>query len=143
MGKWILLLYLIVLAVFDWKEQKIPLILAGGGTVAALAVNICRILRGAENVRWLMASILLGMLPGLFMLAVACLTGKAGCGDGITLMSLGMLTDYKTCIVMWGFSLLLMSLISVGMLCVHRADRDTRLPYLPFLTIVYTVGIAF
>lgn len=142
MGKWILLLYLTLLSVFDWKEQKIPFLLAGGGPVAALAVNSCKILYGTENGKSLIVSVLLGMLPGILMLAVAYFTGKAGYGDGITLMSLGMFTDYKTCIVIWGFSLLLMSLISVGMLCARRADKNTRLPYLPFLTAVYMVGIA-
>lgn len=142
MGKWILLLYLTLLSVFDWKEQRIPFLLAGCGPVAALAVNFCKILYGTENGKSLIVSLLLGMLPGILMMAVAYFTGKAGYGDGITLMSLGMFTDYKTCIVIWGFSLLLMSLVSVGMLCARKADKNTRLPYLPFLTAVYMVGIA-
>ena len=141
MYRWFLFLYLLVLAVFDWKEQKIPLLLAGGGLVAALVVNLYKILHNVENWRWLVVSATLGMLPGIYMLAVAYFTGKAGYGDGITLTSLGMFTDYKTCILLWGFSMLFLALVSVVLLCLRRADRNTRLPYLPFLTVVYAVGM--
>lgn len=141
MKKWILLLYLAVLAVFDWKEQKIPLILAGGGLMTALAVNIYHVIYHMENWRWLVVSILLGALPGVYMMTVAYLTGKAGYGDGITLMNLGMLTNYKTCILLWGFSMIFLSLVSVGLLCLRRANKDTRIPYLPFLTAVYAMKL--
>ena len=141
MSKWILFLYLTVLAVFDWKEQKIPLLLAGGGLLAALIVNLYRVIHNVENWRWLVISVVLGMLPGIYMLTVAYFTGKAGYGDGITLMSLGMFTDFKTCILLWGFSMLFLSLVSVALLCLRKANRDTRLPYLPFLTAVYAVGM--
>lgn len=141
MKKWILLLYLIVLAVYDWKEQKIPLILAGGGLAAALAVNMYQIFCHMENWRWLTTSILLGILPGIYMLTVAYLTGKAGYGDGITLINLGMLTNYKTCVLIWGISMVLLSIVSVGLLCLRKAGRDTRIPYLPFLTAVYVAGL--
>lgn len=141
MGKWVLLLYLIVLALFDWREQKIPVLLAGGGLMTAVAVNFYRIIHNVENWRWIVISIVLGMLPGIYMLAVAYFTGKAGYGDGITLLGVGMFTDYKTCILLWGFSMLVLSVVSVAMLCLHRANKDTRLPYLPFLTAVYVVGM--
>lgn len=141
MKKWFLLLYLVVLAVYDWKEQKIPLVMAGGGFVAALAMNIYRVIFYADNWKWLTLSILLGMLPGIYMLTVAYLTGKAGYGDGITLMNIGMLTNYKTCILLWGFSMVFLSFFSVVLLCLRKANKDTRIPYLPFLTAVYAVEL--
>lgn len=141
MKKWFLLLYLVVLAVYDWKEQKIPLVLAGGGLAAALAVNVYRVVYYADNWRWQILSILLGMLPGIYMLTVAYLTGKAGYGDGITLMNIGMLTNYKTSILLWGFSMVFLSFFSVVLLCLRRANKDTRIPYLPFLTAVYAVEL--
>lgn len=141
MTRAILLLYLIVLAVFDWKEQKIPLMLAVGGLLAAVTLSVYRVMCNMENWRWLTVSILLGMLPGIYMLAAAYLTGKAGSGDGITLLSLGMFTNYKTCILLWGLSMILMSLAAVGLLCARRANRNTRLPYLPFLTVAYAMGV--
>ena len=141
MKKWFLLLYLVVLAVYDWKEQKIPLVLVGGGLAAELAVNVYRVVYYADNRRWLILSILLGMLPGIYMLTVAYLTGKAGYGDGITLMNIGMLTNYKTSILLWGFSMVFLSFFSVVLLCLRRANKDTRIPYLPFLTAVYAVEL--
>lgn len=141
MKKWFLLLYLVVLAVYDWKEQKIPLVLAGGGLVVALAMNVYRVVYYADNWKWLVLSILLGMLPGVYMLTVAYLTGKAGYGDGITLMNIGMFTNYKTCILLWGFSMVFLSFFSVGLLCLRRANKDTRIPYLPFLTAAYAVEL--
>lgn len=143
MKKIALLLYLIILALFDLREQKVPLILLTGGGAAAWGIHICMLLQNPAKWSWLVLSILLGILPGLLLLAVARLTGKAGYGDGLALLNVGLLTDYKTCLLMLCFSMLSMSLLSVGMLSVKRVRRETRLPYLPFLAGVYAVGLLF
>lgn len=69
------------------------------------------------------------------MLVLARVSGMVGCGDGWTLVNIGLFLDYKTCILIWIISLFLMSLFSVGMLMAGKARRDTRIPYMPFLVL--------
>lgn len=137
----VLLFYLLILGLFDWRERKVPLILPIGGLTAALLYQIYLLYHDPAEWEWLLLSALLGIVPGLFMLTVAGLTGKAGYGDGLVLLNMGLLTNYKSCILLLCFSMLLMSAFSIGMLLMKRVGKDTRLPYLPFLTAVYVVGM--
>lgn len=137
----ILLFYLLILGFFDWRERKVPLILPIGGLVAALLYQIYLLYHDPAEWEWLLVSALLGIIPGLLMLMVAGLTGKVGYGDGLVLLNLGLLTDYKSCILLLCFSMLFMSVFSMVMLLLKKAGKDTRLPYLPFLTAVYAVGM--
>lgn len=139
MSRWFLLMYLFVLALYDWREQKIPLTIVGGGMAAALAVNLYRILHDPADWKWLLVSAVLGTLPGIYMLTAAHFTRKAGYGDGITLISLGMLTNYKICILVWGFSMIFISVVSMTLLFLRKADKNTKLPYIPFLTAAYVL----
>lgn len=141
MGKWILLLYLILLSVSDWRERKVSLVIVCGGVAVSFAVNVFQLIRHTGNGGWQILSMVSGMIPGICMLAVAYLTQKAGYGDGLTLLTVGMSTGYKTCIMLWIVSLFFLSMTAVGMLCLRKADRNTKLPYLPFLTAVYAAGM--
>ncbi|MCM1089223.1 MAG: hypothetical protein NC092_07130 [Butyrivibrio sp.] len=136
-----LLLYLIWLAVLDWRERRVPLSLLWGGCGIALGLRVYALLQNMTDWRWLLVSALLGILPGLAMLAVARITGKAGYGDGFVLLNVGLWTDYKTCILVLCFSMLFMSAFSAGALLTKRANRQTKLPYIPFLAAVYAMGI--
>lgn len=138
----ILFIYLIVLAVFDWREKQVPLILPVLGLAAAVLSRIYLMCRNPEEWNWILVSALLGILPGLLMLAVAWITKRAGCGDGLVLLNIGLLTDYKSCILLLCCSMLLMSAFCAVMLLLKRAGKDTRLPYLPFLTVVYAIEMA-
>lgn len=107
----------------------------------ALGFHIFTLLQNVTDWRWLLVSALLGMLPGLAMLVVARITGKAGYGDGFVLLNVGLWTDYKTCILVLCFSMLFMSCFSIGMLLTKKANKQTKLPYIPFLAAVYAVGM--
>lgn len=137
----ILLLYLAVLALFDWREQKVPVVLLTAGGIIALSYNLYGLLRISENREWFLLSFLLGLLPGIFMLVMARLTDKAGYGDGMAILNVGMFTNYKTCILLLCFSVLFISVFSAGMLLMKKADKNTRLPYLPFLAAVYAARV--
>ncbi len=140
-GKIAILFYLAILALCDWRERKVPLVLLAAGGLAATGMKINELLRNTDNWRWMLVSVLLGILPGLLMLAVARLTAKAGYGDGLALLILGLFTDYMTCMALLCFSMLIMSLFSIAMLSVKKVRRETKLPYLPFLAAVYAAGI--
>ncbi|MCM1112368.1 MAG: hypothetical protein NC399_03835 [Muribaculum sp.] len=103
----------------------------------ALADAASRMIRSPQDLEWLFLAALLSCIPGLFLLATARLTGKAGYGDGLALLNTGLFTDYKTGIFLLCISMLLMSFFAVGMAAVKKAGRSTKLPYLPFLAAAY------
>lgn len=129
----LLIVYLGMLAVFDLRERKIPVLLLGVGTVVAGCLRIPLFWAGDGEVLWQLCAVGVTVLPGLCMLGVAKLTGKIGLGDGWILINVGLFTDYKTCVVLWGVSMLLMSLTCMVLLGLRRVKRDTYIPYLPFL----------
>jgi Flp pilus assembly protein protease CpaA len=141
MRKLFLLLYLVVLSVFDGREKKVPIVLLCGGTAIAAAVNLYICIRDAADWKMGVMTAFMGMLPGCFLLLVARVTGKAGYGDGIALLGVGLLTGYGTCLLLLCFSLLCMSVCSIVLLLTRKAEKNTTLPYLPFLAAVYLVGM--
>lgn len=136
-----LLIYLAVLGLFDWRERKVPLILLIGGLMAAFLYQAYLLYHSLAEWQWFLVSALLGVLPGFFMLIMARLTDKVGYGDGLVLLNIGLLTSYKSCILLLCFSTLTMSIFSIGLLLLKKVKKDTKLPYLPFLTAVYAFGM--
>lgn len=137
----VLLIYLLIMGGFDWREKRVPIILPIGGLAIALMHQIYLLYRDPTDWQWVLVSALLGVIPGVLMLVVAGLTGKAGYGDGLVLLSMGLLTDYKSCILLLCFSTLAMSVFSIGLLLLKKVRKDTTLPYLPFLAVVYAAGM--
>lgn len=141
MKELILLVYLAILAVFDWRYKKVPMVMLFGGTAAVLLLRFSTLAQGDCDWKRLLISLVAGAVPGLLMLILARITGKVGYGDGLTLLNVGLFTDYMVCLRMLGFSLTVMSLVSIGLLLIKKVTGTTRLPYLPFLAAVYAADM--
>lgn len=141
MKEMILLVYLVMLSIYDVRECKVPVILLsiGGAVAAGIAVYNCW--KTPAEWQWIVLWYVLGMLPGIFVILMAYISKKIGYGDGITLILVGMLTGYRTCLVLLCFSLLLMSVCCIGILLCKKGNRNTRIPYLPFLGAVFLAGM--
>ena len=137
----ILLVYLSVLAVLDWKYKKVPLVMMFGGTVVALLLRFGTLMQGNCDWRLFVVSMAAGVAPGLILLILARITGKIGYGDGLALLNVGLFTDCMMCMRMLGLSLTVMSFVSIGLLMIKKATGNTRLPYLPFLAVTYAVSL--
>ncbi|MDE7113676.1 MAG: hypothetical protein K2O57_05775, partial [Acetatifactor sp.] len=61
----VLLFYLLILGLFDWRERKVPLILPVGGLVVALLYQLYLLYHDPAEWEWLLVSALLGIVPGL------------------------------------------------------------------------------
>lgn len=134
--------YLGFLSIFDGRERRIPAICIYVGLLGAAGVVLYECIREPVKWKWIILSALLGVFPGALMLALSYVTGKVGQGDGLVLIVVGMLTGYASCLLLICFSLLAMSFWCIGMLVCKRGARNTKVPYLPFLTVVYLVGLA-
>lgn len=136
------LFYLMVLSVMDIREKQVPLYLLLVGLFLAMTTGIGEgireeEIRGEMNLIRIGWKTLLGLMPGAFFLGIAWVSGKAGKGDGLVLMILGVFTDYRICMIIFSVSLLLVSAFSVCMMALRRIHRKTCLPYIPFLTAAY------
>lgn len=76
------------------------------------------------------------LLPGVLFLLCSKLTGeKVGYGDGIILLILGICLTFPLIWYVWMFALLLVTLWAGVLLCTKKANRRTRIPFIPFLWI--------
>lgn len=131
------LIYLLALSIMDIRERKISIAWLAAGAVAVCGVLLLEKIAFGTDGEELMVRSLLGVIPGIFLLAVARLTGKAGYGDGLVLILLGIGFGYLFCVVLLCLSLFLLSLCSVVLLLCRRVNGNTPMPYLPFLTAAY------
>lgn len=121
--------WLLMASVLDIRSRRLPVWFLALGAAAALLAAVCRcLLIPAE---WL--EVIKGCIPGAVLLLTAVTTKKAGTADGIALICLGMCLDGGSCLLIFMLSLLLISVFSGILLALHRAGRNTTLPYLPFL----------
>lgn len=133
--KIVILIYLTVLGVWDCQERKVPLGLLIIGGAAAFSAGIYRCTQGQL---WWMES-LFGVIPGVFLLLVARLSGKAGYADGLVLIELGVCMGFREAILLFGFSLLLLSVCSMVLLLLRKVHKNTKMPYLSFLAVIFLV----
>lgn len=134
--------YLGVMGIYDWKEQAVPVwgLLAGG--IAVLGYEIYRCV--SMKITWgqLLAADLPAMIPGVILLLAAALTKKAGYADGIVLLLIGAAVGYRKCVLLFCFSLILISLFSGSIMLLHRGNRNTHVPYIPFIAISFLACLA-
>lgn len=128
-------IWLSVMGIADARSRKIPVWLIGMGIPAAANAAV-RSWRGGDLE---LAGILAALVPGVILL-LAGAAKKAGAGDGMVLLLLGVMNSEGGMLGMFLISLLFLSLPAVVLLALHRVKRDTRLPYLPFLTLAWFAG---
>lgn len=119
-------IWLLVMSILDIRKRTVPVwLLVLGGILAA--ISVCQ-----QNAFLAMG---MGMLPGIGLLLIAFLTKKAGYGDGIVLVILGMVSGGGESLLIFSISLFLSAIFSMVLLVLRKAGRNTRIPFLPFLTI--------
>lgn len=127
MGRVLLLIYLLILSVFDGRDKAVGVMLIIPGVLAAFGFAVYKGTHGE------LLFCMLGLLPGIILEMVSIITRKAGRADGIVLGVVGVLEGYRTGMLIWGISMFFMSVAAVVLLCCRYVKKDTRLPYIPFL----------
>lgn len=131
-------LWLVALAGMDIRRKHVPVWLLAFGGMFVTAVSVY----GTWNGQFWERELVWSTVPGVVLLAVAVLTKKAGWADGVVLLFLGILTDFRECIFSFTLSMLFISVVSLVLLALKRARKNTTLPYLPFLCAGYLVQTA-
>lgn len=128
----IFILFLGICAVFDIRKKEIPLILIILGGILATVMSVLRISGGEISVAGMGSS----LLPGLFFLFVSfCTKEKVGYGDGLILLISGLILGFYQCFIGMCAGLLFSSFFALALLFMHKAGKDSGLPFVPFLTI--------
>ena len=128
---------LIVMSISDMVNRKVALWMLA--VQAAVATGM--LIWGGINGELSIGGICKALIPGIILVAIALSTRKAGWADGVVLLLLGIQTDYEKCMVAVLMALFLMAALSAVLLVFHKVKRDTKLPFLPFLTMGWFLGL--
>lgn len=122
-------LWLGILAFMDIRRRRVPIWLLAVSGILVTCVSVYEIWQGSMGGM----EILWSILPGFMLLLTALLSKKAGWADGVVLLLLGILTGFRECVVSFTISMLAISVISLALLIMKRVEKNTKMPYLPFL----------
>lgn len=117
---------------FDVRWKRIPLAALAAGGIWALVWTVINMV-GQGVFQTLLAS-LPALLPGGGLLILSRLTEKkVGSGDGILLLLLGLLLGAGEVLLLFCVGLFLQSLVAVVLVLIKKADKQTCIPFVPFL----------
>lgn len=123
------LIFLLICAVIDLKEQKVFSILCFTNAVAVLIVHIV-----LQDVSWL--NILFGMILGGLFFVVAIVTKEAiGKGDAIVIFTLGSMLGIKTSFQIIVWAAITCAITAIMGIVSKRVTLKSRIPFVPFMLI--------
>ncbi len=126
----IALIFIGICAVCDIRRKEIPLPLILAGMTAAFGAGVWQM--KAEGLTAAEAG--MSLLPGMFFLLTGFCTGeKVGYGDGLILLAVGLLLGFYRCFLALCAALVFSAMVSLLLMVFHRADRHSRIPFVPFL----------
>lgn len=129
--------WLVPMSIVDIKSKRVPVWMLAAAAAAAVGVLLYEGVSGGLS-GWQECR---ALVPGGVLLLVAYATGKAGPADGIVLMLLGIFMGYKDCVAASLGGLFLIALFSAALLMLHRAKKNTRIPFIPFLALGWLLVI--
>lgn len=130
--------YMCVCAAFDIRHREIPLLWILSGIAAAAGINIWRIAEGTVTI----TAAGLSLMPGIFFLFIGFGTKeKIGYGDGLLLLAAGLFLGVYRCFLALSIGLVVSAAAALFLLVLHKADRNSRIPFIPFL--LTGMGVAF
>ena len=130
-----LFFYLTAAAVTDIRKREVSIRTAGAAAVLAAVLHIM-----AEETGlcvWLS-----GLIPGILVLLTGRATKEAiGYGDGIAILICGLFLGVRGCMGSVISGLFLTFPVSLILLIRKKADRKSRIPFLPFLLAGYGIWL--
>ena len=129
LGKWIVLIFLFLGALWDIKKKTVPKVFLLIWGIVSVIYFVFEIING-QNV----LGLLLGVIPGIITLVLSIVTKeKIGLGDGLILICVGCLQTIKDVLCMIIFSFIFLTVVLIFLLAIRRIGRSSRIPFVPFL----------
>lgn len=129
-----IVIWLLSMSVWDVKNRGVPVWLLGSG---GIVVSAAAFVRWSAKDDWI--GLCLGLIPGVVILLLTVITQMVGLGDGIALLSLGMYAGGGTGFAALALGLFAASVYAVILLHTRRGSGQTRMPFLPFLTLGWLI----
>ncbi len=118
----------------DFRTKKINGYLCVATILAAIAIRVY--VMGENDI-----SILIDLIPGTIMYVFSLVSKKCiGKGDALVLLFIGSVMGYYHEMEALMVSVILTGILSLIMLVIKKADRDTEIPFVPFLSIGAIAG---
>ncbi len=131
----ILLIFLFLCSVSDWKSRKISLYLC---ILGAFAIIVCELFTKQISLEKMIG----GILVGLFLLSLTKITrGQIGLGDGMVFLVIGVGLGLRESFLLLIESLCLLFLFCVIGLIVKKIKIKQRIPFLPFVFVAYLLKL--
>ena len=132
---------LVLQSFYDIKNKEISihlLVLSGLIVVSGAVMKLVGAEPSSERIR-IFLMFLLGAAPGTFLTILSCYSNKIGRGDGLLVTLIGMSESCTFAAVMMCFACLMLSAFSLFLMLIHKATKNTRMPYIPFITVAYAI----
>ena len=127
-------LYLLAMAVIDGRKKMIPIL---PGVICLVCVIAGQIVNRTCWQFWIS-----GMLVGVVLFAVSKVSrGAIGEGDALVYTLTGALLGITGNMELLLISLLLCSLVSLGLIVFRRVGRQYKIAFVPFIAIAYGVVV--
>jgi len=135
MWQWIMMAaVLIPCAVKDIRTKKINGYICLLGILAALSIREIALREDSFK-------LLLDLVPGIGMYLIAFFSKeRIGKGDALSLMFIGAVSGSETAMLSLFVSLTIAAVLSGILLMLKKVGKDTKLPFLPFLSIGVIAG---
>lgn len=126
-----------ICAIFDIKKKEIPVVFVFIGIFTALGFDIWQMWNGKISITEMGFS----FLPGIIFLFISFYTKeKIGYGDGLLLIMSGLYVGFYQCLLTVCISLVFTSVFALILLVLHKAGKNSEIPFAPFLAIGMGVG---
>lgn len=134
MEKYLIVCFLTICALFDWKRKQIPTISLWIGGIVMSIVCIVQIVLGTRTI-WDSFG---GILVGLFLLFISFITRQQiGLGDGILFVITGIGLGFFDNIILLMSSLFLTSIVALSLFVAKKIKRKETLPFIPFVWVSF------
>ena len=124
--------FLLIMAAFDLREKKIPVLLCAAGICCGFILNT---VHGTPGF-WFSLGGLLSGIP-LFLISFLC-RGGIGNGDYLVLAASGSLIGLSATLEAAFFAFFLAALFAVGMVLTKKAGKKDTFPFVPFFFLSQT-----
>lgn len=134
----ICLVILIIMSIVDIQYHKVPIDILIIGNVSAVLYQIYKMCSFEVNI-WQIAG---GAGIGFAFLLISKVTREGiGYGDSWGILSLGIYLGFVKLIEVLAGALFIVVIVSIIMLCIKKMSRRYCLPFFPFLTVGYVMGV--
>lgn len=117
-------------SVMDIRDRHIPKRSLTAGVILSFSWALAGVIWGPGS--W--PALGIGLVPGAFILLLVRVTGdQIGRGDAWEVMYMGNWLGWANCLSALGIALFGIFLVSILLLSLGKARRNTRIPFVPFL----------